>query len=91
MGLKVLSALMTFGTRKRTSTARVPDIRHAGIQAELRKQGYPVWGSGRGMILEQDRVFFMDKLAELGLDVPPYEKVTGLTNLALFLKDKEDI
>ena len=43
------------------------------------------------MILEQDRVFFMDKLAELGLDVPPYEKVTGLTNLALFLKDKEDI
>ena len=68
-----------------------PDVRRLGEQLELRSQGYPVWGSGRGMVLEQDRLFFLEKLHELGLDVPPYEPVKGFTNLLLYLKDREDI
>lgn len=68
-----------------------PDIRHEGEQLELRKQGYPVWGSGAGMALEQNRLFFMRKLKELGLDVPPHTVVEGLDELAKYLKDKKDI
>lgn len=68
-----------------------PDIRHSGLQNELRSQNLPVWGSQTGMELEQSRGFFLKKLEELGLDVPPYETIAGLSNLAVFLKDKKDI
>ena len=68
-----------------------PDVRHCGEQMELRSQGLPVWGAGPGMNLELDRLFFLEKLKELGLDVPPYEVVKGVSNLAAYLKDKEDI
>jgi hypothetical protein len=68
-----------------------PDIRHNGLQAELRSQNLPVWGSQGGMKLEQARVFFLEKLKELGLDVPPYEVVVGVSNLGAFLKSKKDI
>src|SRR5208337_1300408 len=68
-----------------------PDCSRQGEQAELRSQGKAVWGSGAAMRLELDRLFFLQKLEELGLDVPPYEVINGLTNLAVFLKDKEDI
>jgi hypothetical protein len=68
-----------------------PDIRHEGEQAELRSQGYPVWGSQGGMKLEQNRIFFLNKLKELGLDVPPHTVVEGLDALSEYLKDKRDI
>ena len=68
-----------------------PDIRHSGMQDELRSQGKNVWGSHKGMELEQDRVFFLEKLKELGLDIPKYECITGVDNLSAFLKDKKDI
>jgi len=68
-----------------------PDIRRYGEQYELKKQGKAVWGSQRGMILEQDRLFFLEKLQELGLDVPPHEPILGLKNLSVYLKYKEDI
>lgn len=68
-----------------------PDLRHEGEQFELRIQGLPVWGAGAGMSLELKRLFFLDKLNELGLDVPPHELVTGWSNLLAYLKDKEDI
>jgi hypothetical protein len=68
-----------------------PDVAFEGLQKELRSQGFPVWGAGAGVNLELDRVFFMEKLAELGLDVAPYKVVTGLTALGEYLKDKEDI
>ena len=67
-----------------------PDIYHAGLQAELRGQGRRVWGAGAGMKLEIDREFFLKKLAELGLDVPPYKVITGLSALAAYLKDHKD-
>ena len=68
-----------------------PDIRHHGMQNELRSQGYPVWGSQKGMDLEQNRQFFHSMLGELGLDVPPFTEIMGLDNLCAFLKDKKDI
>ena len=43
------------------------------------------------MALEQNRIFFLKKLKELGLDVPPYEIVHGLDALSEYLKDKKDI
>lgn len=68
-----------------------PDVRHMGMQLELRDQGFPVWGAGKAMQLELNREFFLKKLAELGLDVPPYEIVVGLTDLCVYLEHKEDI
>lgn len=68
-----------------------PDVGNMGMQKELANQGFPVWGAKGGMKPEIDREFFMKKLAELGLDVPPYKKVVGLTALKDYLKDKKDI
>lgn len=68
-----------------------PDVRHLGMQLELRSQGFHVWCAGRGMRLELDREFFLRKLDELGLDVPDYDVVVGLTDLHDYLKGKEDI
>lgn len=70
-----------------------PDVRYPGPNKQkfLRSLGYSVWGAADGMVLEQDRLFFLDKLKELGLDVPEYEVVTGITALREYLKGKEDI
>lgn len=68
-----------------------PDIYHAGLQAELRDQGFAVWGAGDGMSLETNRQFFLEKLNELGLDEAPYKEVTGITALRDNLKEREDI
>jgi len=68
-----------------------PDIRHCGMQDELRSQNKPVWGSHKGMLLEQDRVHFLKKLHELNLDVPKYDIIQGVSNLSAFLKNKKDI
>lgn len=67
------------------------DVGFEGEQAELRDQGYYVWGGGPAMMLETDREFFLNKLEELGLDVPQYEIIVGTTALRAFLKDREDI
>lgn len=68
-----------------------PDIYHRGEQKELREQGYPVWGAADGMLLEINRQYFLEQLATLNLDVPAYRKVIGLTALADYLKEREDI
>ena len=68
-----------------------PDLGHAGLQQELRSQGFNVWGAGAGMALEQDREFFLAQLKKLGLDVPPHETIVGITALRKYLWDKEDI
>lgn len=78
-------------SKKKIDCFVFPDIRHSGMQEELRSQGIPVWGSHKGMELEQDRLFFLKKLAELQLDVPKYEVIQGVSNLAAYLKDKKDI
>lgn len=67
-----------------------PDIYHAGEQLELESQGKLVWGSRDGDKQEIYRTRFLSSLKELGLQVPKYEKVTGLSKLREFLKEKED-
>lgn len=67
-----------------------PDVNRGWDQVDLVNQGKLVWGSRLGDQLELDRVFFLEKLQELGLDVPPYEVVTGVTELRAYLHDKED-
>lgn len=68
-----------------------PDLYHDGLQAELRAQGKRVWGAGNAMRLELDREFFMRKLGELGLAVAPHKKVIGISELAAYLKDHDDV
>ena len=67
-----------------------PDIGFSGEQRELIKQGYPVWGARDSDSLETNRGKFLRTLEQLGMDVPHYEKVIGLDNLKLHLKDKTD-
>lgn len=68
----------------------VPDSKAAGLQLELRSQGFPVWGSGRSIFLEQSRETFLRVLKDVGLEVPPYKRIIGLANLREYLKDKEN-
>lgn len=67
-----------------------PDIQHAGLQLELERQGFAVWGSRRGDSLEMQRQKFHRVLGSLGLEVAPYEPIEGLTRLREYLKDKEN-
>jgi hypothetical protein len=76
--------------KKKADLFVFPDLYHLGLQLALREEGRRVWGAGRGMRLEVDREFFMDKLAELGLAVAPHRVVTGVSALADYLRDKHD-
>ena len=67
-----------------------PDIGHASLQKYLVSLGKPVWGARGGDVLESNRGLFLKTLESVGLEVPDHDVVKGLTNLRLFLKDKED-
>ncbi len=67
-----------------------PDCAHAGLQLELIKQGFPVWGSRNAVDLELKRIKFKDVLKSVGLEVGPYQVCNGMTELRRFLRDKED-
>lgn len=77
--------------KNKVDTWVFPDIGFRGEQKELRDQGRDVWGSHDGMLLEQNREYFVKVLGDLGLDVAPHEIVVGVTALRDFLKDKQDI
>ena len=63
-----------------------PDIEHSGEQEELESQGYPVWGSRSGDSLETNRIKFHKALKDVGLDVPNFVELTGITKLRDYLK-----
>lgn len=67
-----------------------PDSQGSAVQAELKSQGFPVWGSGLAETLEMDREKFHEILGEVGLTVPVFEVVEGLQSLREYLYDKED-
>lgn len=67
-----------------------PDIEFSGMQLELVRQGYPVWGSGVGDIIELSREIFLRLLANNGLDVPEYRAFNGLDDLRIMLLKSED-
>lgn len=66
-----------------------PDIEHAGWQAELEYQGAAVWGSRYGDSLELFREKFHKILNQVGLDVPKYKTIEGVTSLRLFLMQND--
>jgi hypothetical protein len=66
------------------------DIAFSGVQKLLRSMGKAVWGSMGASELELFRTRFLDKIGELGLPVAPSQKIVGLTNLTLHLKEVED-
>jgi len=68
-----------------------PDIGRTGLQAELIDQGRLVWGAGPSTMLETHREFFLKMLKDLGLDLPEFDKVVGISALREYLKDKENI
>lgn len=67
-----------------------PDIGQGPLQLHLESIGIPVWGSRMGDGLELDREYFMEWVEEAGLDVAPYEVVTGWSALRDYLKDRND-
>lgn len=67
-----------------------PDIQHSGLQLELESQGRAVWGGRSGDSLEINRKKFLEVLEHVGLKVPPHEPITGLANLRLYLRDKQE-
>lgn len=67
-----------------------PDIGQGPLQKHLVNMGKPVWGSRNGDRLELDREYFMQLLADMGLEVPQFELVVGWTALRDYLRDKED-
>ena len=67
-----------------------PDIQHSGLQLHLEALGIPVWGSRKADSLELDREKFLGVLKDVGLDVPEYEVVVGLSELRKHLKSAKD-
>lgn len=64
------------------------NIKSVGTQIELESQGYPVWGSRRSIFLEQSREAFVKVLEDLGLEVPKYKRVVGVSALREYLKSR---
>lgn len=69
----------------------MPDIYNSGLQEHLEGMGKLVWGSRKGDKLEINRSEFLWTLHELGLEVPKYQKIVGLSELRNHLKDREDV
>jgi hypothetical protein len=68
------------------------DIGYSDLQMELVEMGKAVWGCRNADELEARRGKFLEVLSEkTNLPVPEFNKIKGLTNLRLFLKDAEDV
>jgi hypothetical protein len=67
-----------------------PDVGFSGLQNELISQGFPVWGHHGGDVIETNRGLFLETLDEVGMEVPGYEVIQGMTNLQSHLRDQKD-
>jgi len=68
-----------------------PDVGHADLALHLQQMGHAVWSSRYGDQLELDRVFLKNFQRSQGMAIPPYEVVHGLTALAEYLRQHEDV
>lgn len=66
------------------------DVGFNGEQRDLLRQGFPVWGHHGAGELETQRGLFLETLEEVGMLVPKYEKIVGLTKLREYLHDQKD-
>lgn len=67
-----------------------PDVGFAGLQQELVAQGFKVWGHHGADELETQRGLFLEKIEEVGMLVPGFHKISGITKLKEHLRNKED-
>lgn len=67
-----------------------PDLLHSGLQLELERQGYPVWGARNGDSIELNREKFNRILKQVGLPVAKHIVVKGLTKLREHLRNEKD-
>lgn len=67
-----------------------PDIDFGGFQMDLIEQGFTVWGGRNGDQLENSRGLFLKTLKKVGLSVPKFKAITGISPLIEYLKDNED-
>jgi hypothetical protein len=68
-----------------------PDIGNAGLQIKLSEMGFPVWGSKGADKLETLRFRLLKIMDELGMDLPEYVVVDGLSDLRAYLKEHNDL
>lgn len=91
MGFPEIERIKSISRAKQSCDLFVfPDIGFEDEQRELIAQGFLVWGCRDAGLLESNRGKFLEVLKTTDLPVPVYEEVLGLTNLRLFLEDKED-
>jgi hypothetical protein len=67
-----------------------PDVYDADLQLHLERLGKRVWGSRRAEEFEFNRGLFKRTLKEVGLPVPEYVEIQGMTALREFLEDHAD-
>jgi hypothetical protein len=67
-----------------------PDVGYSAEQRDLRRRGIAVWGCGDADALEVRRGLFLKTLGKTRLPMPKHQKVQGLTNLRLLLKNGGD-
>lgn len=68
-----------------------PNNLYAGLQEHLESLGKAVWGSRSAAELEMWKGRFYNVLSDIGLEVPPYEKIVGIDNLRAHLKEHDDL
>lgn len=68
-----------------------PDVQHSGMQLLLESLGKPVWGSRKADHLELEREKFKKLQKELGMAVPEYKNLKGMSKLMDYLKENEDV
>lgn len=66
------------------------DVGNDGLQEYLRHQGMPVFGSGNGGKLEQDRLLLKSTCKKAGIDVGPYFVIRGIDNLREYLSQNPE-
>lgn len=67
-----------------------PDVYHSALQLSLEENGRRVWGSRAADAIELKRGLFLRILAEVGLEVPKYETIVGLSELRDYLAHNPD-
>lgn len=68
-----------------------PDCGFADWSDYLKSIGKRVWASGKADALELERTETLEYLKELGLEIPKYTEIKGLSNLRKYLKTHEDV
>jgi len=67
-----------------------PDIYDADEQLEVERQGVRVWGSRKAEQFEYERGLFAETCAEVGLPVPKFKKIVGVSRLREYLSENDD-